>query len=830
MSTHNSSIAKISDIAAVYQKLPLNQVIQFTGIHSVADHVSRSRKVNIVDLNICCGTQMMILIQNLAERSDHPIERVRITVVAASSDPSIEEAGFRLKILAESLKLNFSFHVVSLEYVLNHQENALDLDPEETVVVHAAFALRHMITDPDRLEALMKFIRSINPSLMIMIEAEANVNSPIFVTRFVEALFFYGANFEYVEDCLESDGERSCLEIGFFGPAIRNIVAAEGEERKFRIVGINVWRKFFERFGMVETEFSTLAIGHVNLVLERFDCGDSGTHCMNGKCLVFSKGLNLMKKPVPPPFQMSTEDEFDSFEAFGEGDADRSLVQSANEEKDLLAQVATLDDLYLTIVSSPFQFCDEEIAKLSGFNSQNSPLVEANEEEKSYAFPPASMEILRGCRSRIRLSNEPEVKAPPPSEMSINHVIKLAAANFVQSTMACASELYAISHPYADAFVDLSKENAADVRLVQDLLSSAERVNNHQFDSASKLLEECHRQSFKQMNKTQRLVYYFTQALFEKIGRGRGKCTNKMETPRDPTAPSSATAAFFEKLPFSQITQFAAVQSMVECISGYRKVHVVDLELRCGVHQTVLMQALAAARACTVHFKITAIAIEASTVIEEAGVRLRAIATSLNVDFSFNVLTLEDVFNLQISVFDLDDDEAVIVHSAHALEKLVSRPRELDVLMRIIRRINPHVMVITEAEGNVNSPAFVDRFVESLLFCGAYFDSLGDLLRNGGAERSFIEANILSPVVRNTVAAEGGERGHRIVGIEVWRAFLGRFGMEEMELSQVALTHARMILDRFECGDCCTIGFNGDSLIVSWKETPICSLSVWKFR
>lgn len=209
-SPHDSSIAKISDIAAVFQKLPLNQVIQFTGIHSVADHVSRSKKVNIVDLNICCGTQMMILIQNLAERSDHPIERVRITVVAASSDPSIEEAGFRLKLLAESLNLNFSFHVVSLEYVLNHQDNALDLNPEETVVVHAAFALRHMITDPDRLEALMKFIRSINPSLMIMIEAEANVNSPIFVTRFVEALFFYGANFEYVEDCLESDGERSC--------------------------------------------------------------------------------------------------------------------------------------------------------------------------------------------------------------------------------------------------------------------------------------------------------------------------------------------------------------------------------------------------------------------------------------------------------------------------------------------------------------------------------------------------------------------------------------------------------------------------------------------
>lgn len=284
----HDSIAEISAVAAVYQKLPLNQVIQFTGIQSVADHLSRSKKVNIIDLNISCGLQMMILMQTLASRSDHPLQHVRITVLATNSDPMTEEASVRLRILAKSLNLNFAFHVISLEYALEHQGNALDLDPEETVVVHAAFALRHMITGREKLEALMKFIRSINPSLMILIEAEANVNSPVFVNRFVEALFFYGANFEYVEDCLENDGERSCLESGFFGPAIRNIVAAEGVERKFRIVGINVWRAFFARFGMLETDLSKLAINHANLVLKRFGCRDSGTHSMNGKCLIVS--------------------------------------------------------------------------------------------------------------------------------------------------------------------------------------------------------------------------------------------------------------------------------------------------------------------------------------------------------------------------------------------------------------------------------------------------------------------------------------------------------------------------------------------------------------
>ncbi|XP_057809705.1 DELLA protein RGL2-like [Salvia miltiorrhiza] len=540
-----------------------------------------------------------------------------------------------------------------------------------------------------------------------------------------------------------------------------------------------------------------------------------------------------MKKQVNPPFEMSTEDEFYSFKAYGDA-ADPSLLQPAREEQNFLAQVATLDDLYLGIGSSPFQFCGEETGNFPSFNSQNSPHVEANE-EKSYAFPCASLEILRGCGSRISavnrkgvhgLSNEVEEKASSPSELSINDVIKLSAANFIQSKVATGNELYAISHPYADAFLGLSEENARDVRLVQDLLSCAEKVSNQQYDSASKLLEECHKQSFKQMNKTQRLVYYFTAALSEKIERGRGRCT-KIDSPRDPTAPSSATTAFFMKLPFSQITQFAGIQTMVEHVSGCRKVHVIDLELRCGVYQTVLMQALAAE---CIHFKITAIATEPSTVIEEAGVRLNALATSLNVAFSFNVISLENVVDFQISLFDLDEDEAVLVHSAHALEKLVMKPRELDILMRIIRRINPRVMVIIEAEANVNSPAFVNRFVEALLYCGAYFDSLEDCFKNDVAERLFIEAKVLNPVVRNAVAAEGDEREHRIVGITVWRAFLERFGMVEMELSKLALTHASMTLDRFECRHSCALAFNGNSLIVSWKETPICSLSLWKFR
>lgn len=497
------------------------------------------------------------------------------------------------------------------------------------------------------------------------------------------------------------------------------------------------------------------------------------------------------------------------------------LVLFLQECKDAEQHVGSLDELYLDIVSPPLQVYQDNCSSL---DSQNLPIIEPN----GYAFPCASLEILRSCTvNRKRLLGLGEEKA---SKLSINQIIKLSASNFIHSRSRTGDELYAISHPYASKFLGLSEEDSRDVGLVQDLLLCAEKVSNHQYHSASNFLQECYRQSFCQMNKTQRLVYYFTAALSEKIELVSGRRMTEgaaNNNPQDPTYPSSATTAFFEKLPFSQITQFAAIQSMVEHASDSRSFHVIDLELRCGVHQVILMQSLDSR---IEHFKITAIAIDQSNLmIEEAGVRLRALATCLNINFSFHILRLEDVINRHLSISDYNEDEKVIVYGAHVLEKLVPKPKELDILMRVIERIRPCAMISIEAEANVNSPIFVNRFVESLLYCGAYFDSLEECLKNDVEERTFIESKILNPFVKNSVAAEGGERKHRIVGLKVWRSYFARFRMVEVEISKLALTHANLILNRFECRDSCKLALDGSSLIVSWKETPICSLSVRKF-
>ena len=152
----------------------------------------------------------------------------------------------------------------------------------------------------------MGVVRSINPCIMVFIEVEANHNSPAFDSRFIGALFFFSAYFDCIETFMKLDNpNRMIIESEYFGEGIRSIVAAEGEERKIRHLKIDVWRAFFARFGMVDSELSILSLDQAHLMVKRFDCEKSCRLDMNGKCLIIGwKGTPLHSLCLEVPLTM----------------------------------------------------------------------------------------------------------------------------------------------------------------------------------------------------------------------------------------------------------------------------------------------------------------------------------------------------------------------------------------------------------------------------------------------------------------------------------------------------------------------------------------------
>lgn len=280
-------------VISFHKEVPFSQVNHFIGVQVIVENVGEAKRVHIIDLEIRSGMQCIVLMQALASQRRSPLEHFKVTAIGSKSKEKIEETGRRLMSFAMSMNIPFSFHVVMVADMLALNRNHFTLDSKEVVAVVSSYYLWTLLAVPNQLECLMGVIRKINPCIMVITEVEAKHNSPAFVNRFTEALFYYGVFFDAVEDCMgHGNPNRLITESMFLNQGIRTVVAAEKEERTIRHVSIAVWRAFFARFRMVEKELSTSSLYQADLVLKNFACGNSCTLARDEKGLIIGwKGL-----------------------------------------------------------------------------------------------------------------------------------------------------------------------------------------------------------------------------------------------------------------------------------------------------------------------------------------------------------------------------------------------------------------------------------------------------------------------------------------------------------------------------------------------------------
>ncbi|CAL1397405.1 unnamed protein product [Linum trigynum] len=421
-------------------------------------------------------------------------------------------------------------------------------------------------------------------------------------------------------------------------------------------------------------------------------------------------------------------------------------------------------------------------------------------------------------------------------KLSTEELLRIAGARFIQSSSKPGGDSNnnnaVSSNPFDLSFSGLSDEELKNVELAEFLLTAAEKVGDQQYERASTLLTECELQSSPDGDPVQRLVHYFCAALREKIERDTGKPQSrgpaKMEEIMMP--PRECFLEFYDKVPFPQVSEFAAMQAVVDSVATSRRIHIVDFNIKNGEQWTIFMQALLSREVPVDCLRISAVAIMTREVMEETGKRLVNFAAAMSLPFSFHLVMLDDFADLKEDMLKLDTDETVAVLSEYLLTTLIAPAEKLDSVMRTITSLNPCVMVVTEVESNHNSPVFVNRFIESLFYSSAYFDCLETCMGRDSPHRKFVELTFFGEGARIIVAAEGEERAIRNVKMDVWRAYFRRFGMEEADLSLSCLYQAELVAKKFACWRYCTIGVDGKSLIVGWKGTPIHSVTAWKFN
>ncbi|XAR57008.1 hypothetical protein NMG60_11025005 [Bertholletia excelsa] len=366
------------------------------------------------------------------------------------------------------------------------------------------------------------------------------------------------------------------------------------------------------------------------------------------------------------------------------------------------------------------------------------------------------------------------------------------------------------------------------VELALFLIASVGKVASQQFDFARNLLRVFDRSCKIGGCPVERVLYYLSKALRERIDQDTGKFSLKAQVGDKSKAeeviealmtPQPAVIAAQQKLPFGQVTQFAGMQAVLEHLATAN-----------GLPWTILMQALAVRTACPLELlKITAVGMTSKRKIEETGKRLSTFAKMINVPFSFDIVMVPEMKDLEEDMFKLEAGEMVAVYLEWQLCTMLAKPGCLERLMGVIKKLHPCVMVVTETEANTKGPDFIDRFIEALLFYGALFDSMEAFMDRCDQHRMTLES-YFGLAIQDITKADGMDNTFRHAKIDYWRAFFQRFGIVETELCSLSLHYADLIIKNFSRGSSCAVKMNKKCLLVEWKGTPLHSVSAWKFH
>ncbi|KAL0876345.1 hypothetical protein Bca101_026050 [Brassica carinata] len=186
-----------------YDSCPYLKFAHFTANQAILEAVATVRGVHVIDLGLNQGMQWPALMQALALRPGGT-PSFRLTGVGSPSDQGIQRLGWKLAQLAQAVGVEFEFKCLTDERLSDLKPEIFKTRPEsETLVVNSFFELHTLLAQPGSIEKLLTTVKAVKPSVVTVVEQEANHNGVVFLGRFNEALHYYSSLFDSLEDGLK---------------------------------------------------------------------------------------------------------------------------------------------------------------------------------------------------------------------------------------------------------------------------------------------------------------------------------------------------------------------------------------------------------------------------------------------------------------------------------------------------------------------------------------------------------------------------------------------------------------------------------------------------
>ncbi|KAK4386923.1 Scarecrow-like transcription factor PAT1 [Sesamum angolense] len=300
----------------------------------------------------------------------------------------------------------------------------------------------------------------------------------------------------------------------------------------------------------------------------------------------------------------------------------------------------------------------------------------------------------------------------------------------------------------------------------------------------------------------QRLGAYMLEGLVARLASS-GSSIYKALRCKEPTSPEllSYMHLLYEICPYFKFGYLSANGAIAEAMKNETRIHIIDFQIAQGSQWITLIQALATRPGGPPQMRITGVDDPVSAYargggLEIVGQRLSGLAKSCGVPFEFHGLAI----------------------SGCDLETL----RITDRLLRMVKNLSPKVVTLVEQESNTNTAPFVLRFIETLEYYLAIFESIDVALSRENKERINVEQHCLARDIVNVIACEGPERVERHELLEKWRRRFAMAGFAPFPLSSFVNSTIKNLLKNYsgsyrlvEGDGCLYLGWMNRTLVAS---------------
>ncbi|XP_042490523.1 scarecrow-like transcription factor PAT1 [Macadamia integrifolia] len=371
--------------------------------------------------------------------------------------------------------------------------------------------------------------------------------------------------------------------------------------------------------------------------------------------------------------------------------------------------------------------------------------------------------------------------------------------------------------------------------LKEVLIACAKALSDNDLLTAEWLIAELKKMVSVSGEPIQRLGAYMLEGIIARLSHS-GSSIYKALRCREPLSAEllSYMHILYEVCPYFKFGYMSANGAIAEALKDENRIHIIDFQLAQGSQWITLIQALAARPSGPPHIRITGIDDSTSAYargggLQMVGQRLSRLAESCNVPFEFHAAAISGC-EVELETIVVRPGEAIAVNFAfmlhHMPDESVGTENHRDRLLRLVKSLSPKVVTLVEQESNTNTAPFLPRFLETLNYYTAIFESIDVTLPRDHRERINIEQHCLARDVVNIIACEGAERVERHEVLGKWRSRFAMAGFTPYPLSSLVNATIKSLLEKY-CENYRLEERDG-ALYLGWMNRALVASCAWK--